>query len=70
MNGITVTKHDCDEWSRMATAAYAADRNDIGHRYSMAATVGDGARVNTAWYDRIQAGYRAWLVSGEWPVLA
>lgn len=67
MTGITVTQHEKNEWSRMARAAYSADRNDVGHRYSMAATVRNGEQVRADWYDRIQSGYRAWLVFNEWP---
>jgi len=64
---ITPTEHNKREWSRMARAAYAAGRNDVGHRYSGAAAylrIGESMRLTT--WNMLQDGYRAWLVFGEW----
>ena len=61
------TENEKREWSRMATAAYANDRNDIGHRYSMAATVRIGGQMSLPQFDKLQAGYRKWLCFNEWP---
>lgn len=66
----TPTEHDKREWSRMAQAAYGSDRNDVGHRFSMAsATTPVGGRMELKRYDSLMAEYRAWLVFGEWPSL-
>jgi len=64
---MPVTDHECAEWSRLARAAYAADRNDIGHRYSVAAAVWQGKRMPIGQWDALQSGYRGWLVFGTWP---
>lgn len=65
--GITVTAHCASEWSRMARAAYAADRNDVGHRYSMASACLQGSVLPARVYDALQSPYRAWLVFNELP---
>src|SRR4051812_33249768 len=62
--GITPTQHERNEWSRLAQAAYAADRNDLGHRYSIAASLPNGARLTCKKFDALQGPYRAWLVGG------
>lgn len=62
---ITVTQYEKDQWSRFAQAAYAADRNAIGHRYSGAASIPNGARLPVAVYDSLQAGWRAWFVFND-----
>ena len=64
---VVPSEHCKAEWSRMAQAAYHADRNDIGHRFSMAsATTPVGGRMELKRYDSLMAEYRAWLVFGEW----
>lgn len=60
-----VTQHEKNEWSRMAQDAYAKDRNDVGHRFSSAASIPNGAQLPTSRYDALMAEYRAWLVFGE-----
>lgn len=67
---ITPTQHEKDEWSRMATAAYSIMRNDVGHTYSVAASLPRNGQIRLAYFDHLQSGYRAWLVSGEWPSVA
>ena len=64
---FTPTEHEKAEWSRMAKAAYASNRNPIGHRYSMAATLFRGEPMDLRRFDSLQDGYRAWLVFNEWP---
>jgi len=64
---ITPTSAEKSEWSRMAQAAYAAGRNDIGHRYSVAASLPALARIATREFDELHGDYRAWLIDGTWP---
>ena len=64
---ITPTEHEKAEWSRMARAAYAARRNAIGHRYSMAATLRHNEAMRPTRFDELQNGYRAWLCFNEFP---
>ncbi len=65
---ITPTQHEKNEWTRMAQAAYGADRNSVGHRYSGAASIVTGARIPVSCYDALQADYRAWLNNGNLPL--
>ena len=65
---ITPNQHEKNEWSRMAQAAYAADRNDIGHRYSTWASIRHNERMSSAIFDILQDDYRTWLISNNWPV--
>jgi hypothetical protein len=64
---VTPTEHEKREWSRMASAAYREQRNPIGHRYSMAATLCHDEPMPLDRFEILQAGYRAWLVFNEWP---
>lgn len=64
---ITPTSAEKLEWSRMAQAAYAIGRNDIGHRYSVAASLPALARIGTKDFDELHGDYRAWLIDGAWP---
>ena len=61
---IIPTQHEKDEWSRMAQDAYSRDLNDIGHKFSMAATLKRGEDCALAWFDALQNEYRAWLIGG------
>ncbi len=61
------TDHDKREWARMAQSAYGSNRNDVGHRFSCAASVPRGLRMRLAHYDALMHAYRAWLCFGEWP---
>ena len=61
---IVPTEHDKREWSRLAQAAYACDRNELGHKFSMAATLRIGEPCTLAFYDTLQGIYRAWLIGG------
>lgn len=62
------TQHEKNEWSRMAQAAYSVGRNDIGHRYSVAASIPRDSALTTRHFDELQRGYRAWLVDDVFPV--
>ena len=64
---ITPTEHEKAEWSRMAVAAYSANRNDVGHRYSAAASLPRGSIIPVNRFDNLQHGYRAWLCWNELP---
>jgi len=62
--GITVTDHVQREWSRMAQDAYSNDRNDIGHKFSGAASIPRGSRLTCQAFDELQSLYRLWLIDG------
>jgi hypothetical protein len=62
---IHPTEHEKREWSRFARAAYQADRNDIGHRFSGAATLLIGESMSPAHFYALQEEYREWLVFGN-----
>lgn len=64
---MTITQHERNEWARLAQAAYNAGRNDVGHRFSVAASRPSAWRPTLAEFDRLQSEYRAWLVFNEWP---
>jgi len=67
MSTIAPTEHDKNEWVRFAQAAYSIGRNDIGTRYSVAASLPRNATIETARFDSLQENYRAWLVFNEFP---
>lgn len=61
---ITVSEHEKAEWSRMAQSAYRENRNSVGHRYSMAATLRIGEQMRIDAFDTLQRNYRNWLIGG------
>lgn len=61
---IIPTHHEKMEWSRLAQAAYASGRNDIGHRFSVAATHRNQEPMDLMIFDALQADYRTWLIGG------
>lgn len=61
---ITPNQHEKNEWSRLATAAYAARRNSIGTTFSVAASLPHAGQIRLDYFDALQASYRIWLVSG------
>jgi len=63
------TQHEKDEWSRMAQTAYAARRNDAGHKFSVAASTPNGTAVSLQYFDALQSEYRAWLCFDEYPTM-
>lgn len=65
MTTITPSEHEKSEWSRMARAAYAADYNSVGHRYSGAAALHINQPMSLATFDALQEAYRSWLVWGD-----
>lgn len=65
---ITPTRHCKLEWSRLAQAAYSQDRNDVGHRFSGAASILDSQSLSLATYDSLQHDYRVWLIDNQFPV--
>jgi hypothetical protein len=58
------TEHEKNEWSRMAKDAYANDRNDIGHRFSGAATLNVGEACTLESFYSLQSQYQKWLIDG------
>ncbi len=66
---MTPTEHEKRGWARFAQAAYRIGRNDVGHRYSGAATLRIGEAMPLARFDELQAGYRAWLCFNEYPAV-
>ena len=63
---ITITQYEKDQWSRMARVAYSEMRNAIGTRYSVAASIPNGAQIPVEKYDALQNGWRAWFVFNDW----
>ena len=61
---MPVTAHNKSEWSRLAKDAYSKGVNYLGHRYSAAAALPDGAAIPIDRYDILQYGYRRWLIQG------
>lgn len=61
---ITPTHHEKLEWSRLASTAYHLGRNDVGHRFSVAASLPSNGQLTVRQYDSLQDGYREWLVFG------
>lgn len=61
---MTPTDSEKSEWSRMAQDAYRHDLNSIGHRFSGYASMRRGEQVSIGEFDRLQAEYRQWLISG------
>jgi hypothetical protein len=64
MTYITPTEHEKREWSRLAHAAYAANLNTIGHRYSGSASLRHDSQMPIDRFDDLQTGYRIWLNNG------
>jgi hypothetical protein len=64
---ITPTIHEKAEWARLAQAAYEQGYNRIGHRYSAAASMPEGMRIQAWRFNDLQSDYADWLVFGEWP---
>lgn len=53
-------------WKEVAHAAYRAGLDNIGHRYTVAATLPDDSSMTVRHFDSLQRGYRAWLLSNDW----
>lgn len=60
----TPTDHEKAEWSRLAKDAYSRGRNEIGHRYSAAASLPKGAEMPSPRFTSLMRDYQAWLVDG------
>lgn len=58
------TRHEKNEWARLANAAYRNGMNAIGHTFSAAAALPEGAEISTRQFDFYQRVYREWLVFG------
>lgn len=64
---IVPNQHEKDEWSRIANAAYAAQRNEIGHQFSSFASMSNGCPLNIETFDMLQDVYRNWLNHNKFP---
>ena len=64
MTNVFVCEHTASEWSRMARDAYHTGRNDLGHRFSVAAAVYWGRPCRCDVFDTLQTIYRRWLIGG------
>jgi hypothetical protein len=62
---IRPTRAEKLEWARMAQSAYRAQRNDVGHRYSAAASLRDCQSMPLYAFDTLQHNYRLWLIDGS-----
>lgn len=67
---IYPNENERNAWSQVARAAYRAGLDNIGHRYSVAATLAPGAGMTVRHFDSLQRGYRAWLLDNDWTVAA
>ena len=67
MTTIQPTQHEKMGWALLAMGAYAARANSVGHTYSVAASLPRTGVMAVAYFDQLQAGYRAWLVDGTLP---
>jgi hypothetical protein len=61
---VTPTQHEKNEWSRLAQAAYRSQVNEIGHTYSVAASLPHDGELTVERFDQLQANYRQWLIDG------
>jgi len=59
---IQPNQNEKNAWAAMAQAAYTQGRNDIGHKFSAAASMPNGARTSSSTFDKLQSQYRAWLI--------
>jgi hypothetical protein len=67
MQYMTPNAHEKAEWARLAQAAYSRDRNDIGHRFSGAASLRNAEAITLSLFDELQGIYRDWLVFDNFP---
>jgi hypothetical protein len=66
---ITPNQHEKNEWSRLAQAAYSIGRNDLGHTYSVAASLPRDGWIRLSYFDVLQKHYRVWLIDNEFPAV-
>lgn len=57
------------QWSDMAQAAYSANRNDIGHKFSAAASMRDGNALGPEYYSELESEWLTWKDHGTFPNL-
>src|SRR5262249_1465228 len=62
---VTATQNKKNEWATLAQAAYRQQLNDIGHTYSVAASLPNGGQVTVKRFDELQANYLQWLSCGK-----
>ena len=61
LNGKLVATN---EMCQMAQDAYNSDRNEFGHRFSMASAIYWGKPIPVNIFDTLQVQYRRWLIGG------
>jgi hypothetical protein len=62
---VTPTQNEKNEWACVAGAAYKAQYNEIGHTFSVAAALPNGAQMTIKQFDELQSNYRQWLSCGK-----
>jgi hypothetical protein len=62
---VTPTQQEKYEWACVAEAAYKAQYNEIGHTFSVAATLPNGAQITVKQFDELQSNYRQWRLYGK-----
>jgi len=62
---VTPTQHEKYEWATVAEAAYKAQYNEIGHTFSVAATLPNGAQMTIKQFDELKSNYRQWRLYGK-----
>lgn len=65
MTHVSPNGHEKAEWSRLAQNAYSINRNDLGHKFSAAASIPSGWMMPVDRFDYLQSIYRHWLVTGQ-----
>ena len=64
---MTIADWERGEWSRFATAAYKVGKNRTGHKFSCAASLPKGQKLDITCYDALMRTYRKWLTFNEYP---
>jgi len=62
---VTPTQHEKYEWTTVAEAAYKTQYNEIGHTFSVAATLPNGAQMTIKQFDELKSNYRQWRLYGK-----
>jgi hypothetical protein len=62
---VTPTQNEKNEWARLAQAAYRQQCNEIGHTFSVAASLPHDEQITVKRFDELQSNYRQWLIYGK-----
>jgi hypothetical protein len=63
---VTPTQHEKCEWACVAQAAYRCMCNDIGHTFSVAASLPNGGQMTVQRFDELQANVCRQSISDSW----